>query len=96
MSETKPCAPESGRVVPVVDRARCEGKSDCVRVCPHDVFEVRTMDDADFAQLGFFAKLKSRAHGRQTAYTPNANACHACNACVVACPERAISLAKLR
>ncbi|HEY4184287.1 MAG TPA: ferredoxin family protein [Polyangia bacterium] len=25
---------------PVVDRARCEGKRDCVEVCPYGVFEV--------------------------------------------------------
>jgi NAD-dependent dihydropyrimidine dehydrogenase PreA subunit len=75
-----------------VDRARCEGKSDCDAVCPYDVFDVRRMDDADFAQLGFLAKLKSRAHRRMTAYTPRADACRACGLCVVACPERAITL----
>jgi NAD-dependent dihydropyrimidine dehydrogenase PreA subunit len=79
-------------VVPVVDRSKCEGKTDCVGVCPEDVFEVRTMDEADFARLSFFGKLKSRAHGRQTAYTPNADACQACGLCVTACPERAIRL----
>ena len=41
-----------GLVVPVVDRARCEGKRDCVDACPHDVFEVRRIDDRDFAALG--------------------------------------------
>lgn len=81
-----------GTMVPVVDRNRCEGKNDCVRVCPEDVFEVRRMDDADFANLSFFGRLKSRAHGRQTAYTPNAEACRSCGLCVTACPERAIEL----
>lgn len=61
-------------------------------VCPYDVFEVRRMDDADFAALGFFAKLESRAHRRQTAYTPKADACRACGLCVVARPEKAITL----
>lgn len=78
--------------MPVVNRNRCEGKRDCVDVCPYDVFEVRRMDDADFTALGFFAKLKSRAHRRQTAYTPKADACRACGLCVVACPEKAITL----
>jgi NAD-dependent dihydropyrimidine dehydrogenase PreA subunit len=87
------CRAEPGRTVPVVDRGRCEGKSDCVAVCPYDVFEVRRMDDADFAALGFLARLKSRAHGRQTAYTPRAEACRACGLCVAACPEKAITLA---
>jgi NAD-dependent dihydropyrimidine dehydrogenase PreA subunit len=56
------------------------------------VFDVQQIDDADFAQLGFFAKLKSRAHGRMTAYTPRADVCHACGLCVDACPENAIKL----
>ena len=65
----------SGKPVrPVVNRSRCEGKKDCVAVCPFGVFEVRRIDAADFARLGLLAKLKSLAHGRQTAYTPNASA----------------------
>jgi NAD-dependent dihydropyrimidine dehydrogenase PreA subunit len=88
----KSCRGAEGSSVPVVDRARCEGKQDCVAVCPYDVFEVRRIDDVDFAKLGFFAKLKSRAHGRKTAYTPRADACRACGLCVVACPEGAVRL----
>jgi NAD-dependent dihydropyrimidine dehydrogenase PreA subunit len=86
------CRAAPGAYRPVVDHAKCEGKRDCVDVCPEDVFEVRRIDDADFEALGFFAKLKSRAHGRMTAYTPRADACEACGLCVVACPERAIRL----
>lgn len=86
------CKQDAGVFVPVVNRAKCEGKKDCVEACPHDVFEVRTIDDADFAQLGVLAKLKSRAHGKQTAYTPKADACRACGLCVDACPEKAITL----
>ena len=76
----------------MIDRARCEGKRDCVEVCPHDVFEVRRIDDADFRALSVVGKLKSIAHRRQTAYTPRADACRACGLCVVACPEAAIRL----
>jgi hypothetical protein len=47
-------------------------------VCPFDVFEVRSIDDADFAALEVLTKLKSVAHGRKTAYTPRAPACQAC------------------
>jgi NAD-dependent dihydropyrimidine dehydrogenase PreA subunit len=83
-----------GELKPLIDRSRCEGKSDCVEVCPHSVFEVRRIDDADFAALGFFSKLKSRAHGRKSAYTPRENECHSCGLCVTACPEKAISLVK--
>jgi 4Fe-4S ferredoxin len=88
------CKSPAGRWVPRVDRAKCEGKSDCVQVCPYNVFEVRRIDDADFAQLGFFAKLKSRAHGRNTAYTPGEERCQACGLCVLACPEKAIELTR--
>ena len=79
---------------PVIDRNKCEGKKDCVEVCPYDVFEVRRIDDADFAKLGVLGKLKSVAHGRQSAYTPAADRCQACGLCVVACPEKAITLTK--
>ena len=79
-------------VRPFVNRNKCEGKHDCVDVCPYDVFEVRRIDDADFAQLGLLGKLKSVAHARKSAYTPNADACQACGLCVTACPEKAISL----
>lgn len=88
------CRAEPGVWAPVVDRAKCEGKRDCVEVCPYDVFEVRRMDDADFEALGFFAKVKSRVHKRLTAYTPRADACKACGLCVVACPEKAITLVR--
>ncbi|HRI69879.1 MAG TPA: 4Fe-4S binding protein [Polyangium sp.] len=88
------CRAEPGKFHPHVDRARCEGKRDCVDVCPYDVFVVRRMDDRDFDALGFFGQLKSRVHGRMTAYTPNGDACRACGLCVVACPEKAISLGR--
>lgn len=77
---------------PQIDRGRCEGKAECAAVCPYDVFEVRRIDDADFNALSFLGRLKSRVHGRLTAYMPRASACQACGLCVVACPERAITL----
>lgn len=86
------CAAPAATWQPVVDPSRCEGKGDCVDVCPHDVFEVRRMDDADFDALGRLARLKVRAHGRQTAYTPNQDGCRSCGLCVVVCPEAAITL----
>lgn len=86
------CRAAPGKIVPVVDRNRCEGKRDCEVVCPYGVFEVRRIDDADFAALSFLGKLKSRVHGRLTAYTPRADQCRACGLCVVACPEQAIRL----
>jgi 4Fe-4S ferredoxin len=90
------CRAEAGAYLPVVDRNACEGKRDCVEVCPYDVFEVRRIDDQDFSKLSFIGKLKSRAHGRLSAYTPQANLCRACGLCVVACPEKAIKLVSHR
>ena len=95
-SPSAECRAEPGELVPEINRSKCEGKADCVRVCPYDVFEVRRIDDADFAELGVLAKLKSVAHGRKTAYTPRASACQACGKCVTACPEKAIKLARAR
>jgi NAD-dependent dihydropyrimidine dehydrogenase PreA subunit len=86
------CRAVAGAFVPHVDRAKCEGKSDCVAICPCGVFEVRRIDDADYARLTMFGKLKSLAHGKMTAYTPNAGDCEACGKCVAACPEKAIRL----
>jgi 4Fe-4S ferredoxin len=91
---TDGCRSAPGALVPHVDRGKCEGKADCVEVCPYDVFEVRRIDDADFARLGVLAKLKSVVHGRKTAYTPRASACQACGKCVEACPEKAIKLGR--
>ncbi len=87
------CQHEPGARLPLVNRAKCEGKSDCVEVCPYGVFEVRRMEAADFAALGVLGKLKSLAHRRRTAYTPRADDCHGCGLCVAACPEKAITLA---
>jgi len=86
------CRAEAGTYRPVVDRSRCEGKADCVSVCPYNVFEVGTIDEAEYQALPLVARIKLWAHGKQTAYTPHSDACQACGLCVVACPERAISL----
>ncbi len=88
------CAAKAGAYRPVVNRNACEGKRDCIEVCPFSVFEVRKIDSVDFAQLSFVGKLKNRVHGGQTAYTPLADSCQACGLCVVACPEAAISLVR--
>ena len=89
------CRAAPGEFAPVVNRSKCEGKADCVRVCPLNVFEVGRMTEADFAQLGVLGKLKSVAHGRKTAYTPRASTCEACGKCVAACPEKAIKLSRV-
>lgn len=86
------CRAEPGKFLPVINQSKCEGKRDCVEVCPYDVFEVRKIDEDDFQKLSFFGKMKSRAHGKMMAYTPRADLCQACGLCVVACPEKAITL----
>ncbi|MFA5121016.1 ferredoxin family protein [Zavarzinia sp.] len=91
----KLCRAPAGTYAPVVDHSRCEGKADCIAVCPHDVFELGRLTDAEFAAMGFFTRLKMSAHGRKTVRTPKAEDCLACGLCVVACPERAIALVEL-
>jgi 4Fe-4S ferredoxin len=88
------CKEEPGVIRPRVDLGRCEGKADCVRVCPESVFEVRRIESADYGSLSLLHRLKVRVHGMEVAYTPNVDACRACGLCVAACPEHAITLAK--
>jgi NAD-dependent dihydropyrimidine dehydrogenase PreA subunit len=93
--DERSCRAEPGTFVPVVDRSKCEAKADCVEVCPYSVFRVLPIEPSDFAALGFFAKLKNMAHGKKSAYTPNAEQCRACGFCVSACPEKAIKLVRI-
>lgn len=88
------CKATPGAYAPVIDRTRCEGKGDCVEVCPYDVFDVGQIATADYRALPWPARLKVRAHGMKSAYTPRADLCLACGLCVVACPEGAIRLAR--
>jgi len=86
------CKGEPGRVAPVVDRNRCEAKADCVRVCPYDVFEIRELSREERASLSLVGRLKAWAHGNRQAFTVQAALCHACQLCVDACPEHALTL----
>ena len=86
------CGAPPGAYRPRVDPGRCEGKADCVAVCPHDVFEIGRIDEQVFRALPLRARFKVWAHGKKTAHIPNAEACQACGLCVAACPEQAISL----
>jgi 4Fe-4S ferredoxin len=88
----EPCAPDAGRVEPIVDRARCEAKEDCVRVCPYHVFEIRRLSDGERQALGWLARAKLFVHGGRQAFAVRAADCHACGLCVKACPEKAIRL----
>lgn len=86
------CRQPPGLFEPVVNRNRCEGKGDCVIVCPCDVFELGVLPVEQRGELSLTGRLKGWAHGWKTAFTPHAEACQACGHCVKACPEHAITL----
>ncbi len=86
------CQAPPGAVQPVVNLSKCEGKKSCAEVCPYGVLAIGRIAPPDFAALGFFAKLKSKAHGGIVAHVVRGDLCQACGLCVVACPEKAIVL----
>ncbi len=87
---------EAGRVVPVINQNKCEAKADCVRVCPYNVFEIRTLTPEERSGLSCAGRIKTWAHGNKQAFVTAPDACHACGLCVTACPERAITLAPVK
>ena len=93
--EAPRCAEEPGRFAPQIDRNRCEAKADCVRVCPYDVFEIRSLAPEEKRGLSFAGRIKAFAHGGKQAFAVHAQACHACGLCVKACPESAIRLVRV-
>ena len=86
------CDDLPGRTLPLIDRNRCEAKSDCVQVCPYGVFEVRALTGEERRALSWLARLRVAAHGGKQAFVARPDACHVCGLCVGACPERAIKL----
>ena len=93
-SEQTDCKQPPGVFHPVIDRNRCEGAKECVAVCPYDVFTMGTVEAELRRGLSLRGKLKGFAHRWQQAFASNADACHACGLCVVACPEKAITLSR--
>ena len=94
MTSPLSCKQAPGAFTPVIDRNRCEGKADCVRVCPVGVFVVDTLPPAQRTGLTLKGRLKGYAHRWQQALLVQPQACEACGLCVTACPEDAISLAR--
>src|SRR5690349_12493658 len=88
------CKQQPGVIVPVIDRNLCEGKAECVRVCPFHVFAIAVLPKGERAGLSLRGKLKGFAHGWRQAALVDAPSGHACGLCVAACPEKAISLAR--
>jgi 4Fe-4S ferredoxin len=94
MKDAPPACKERGLLAPVIDRNRCEGKEDCVHVCPYDVFELGVLGREDRSKLSLVGKLKAFAHGGRQAFAVRADLCQACGRCVDACPEHAITLGR--
>jgi 4Fe-4S ferredoxin len=88
------CQPEAGKFLPIIDRNRCDGKQDCVAVCPFDVFAMQRISVSDLSALPFPPRKAHKLIGKWQAFAVRAEACHACNLCVVACPEDAIRLVR--
>jgi 4Fe-4S ferredoxin len=91
----EPDCKQPGLLIPVIDRNRCEGKEDCVRVCPYNVFEIGKLDPEARRALSFGGRLRAFAHGYRQAFAVHADQCHACGLCVTACPEHAIKLSAI-
>jgi len=84
--------PEAGTFLPVIDRNLCDGKQDCVAVCPFEVFSMQRITGMDLAMFPVAPRKAHKFIGKWQAFVVRAEACHACNLCVIACPEDAIRL----
>jgi NAD-dependent dihydropyrimidine dehydrogenase PreA subunit len=81
-------------MIPVINRNKCEGKADCVAVCPVSVFAVQTLPKEQRKDLSLIGKMKGYAHKWQQAVLILPDACEGCGLCVRSCPESAITLTR--
>jgi len=89
------CRHPAGVLRPVIDPNRCEGKAACAAECPYGVFVVRRRERSELPELGLLGTVKWWVHGGVQAEAVNADQCHGCGLCVNACPESAITLARV-
>lgn len=90
------CKQVAGEFIPVIDRNSCEGKADCFAVCPMTVFAIQTLPQDQRQGLSLKGKLKGFFHNWQQAILINPDACEACGLCVQSCPEKAITLVRVK
>ncbi|HWR65648.1 MAG TPA: ferredoxin family protein [Bellilinea sp.] len=81
--------------MPIVNREKCEGKAECVTVCPYNLFEIGIVSPQERATLSFVGRLGGTAHGWKQAFPVHAEACRTCAECVASCPEKAITLKRV-
>ena len=93
-SENPNCNHDPGQFKPIINRNRCEGKADCVAVCPYQVFTMGTLPPKQRKNLSLMGTVKGCVHKWHQAFATNAKACNSCGFCVTACPEKAITLSR--
>ena len=88
------CKQAPGTMRPVIDRNRCEGKKECVAVCPYNVFTIATVAP----EMRRAPPPPGRAQGlppplaQAVAADPRARPAR--GGCGFACPEKAIVLVR--
>ena len=73
----------------IINRNKCEGKANCLAICPEDVFELKAPSPEKLSRL---SRVKLRFHGGKQAFAVRPENCTACGACVDDCPEKAINI----
>ncbi len=80
--------------IPEINRNQCEGKGECVRVCPYGVFEIAVLDENTRKNLTLRGKMKAFFQGYRQASVKYPDRCQSCGKCEDECPESAITLVK--
>ncbi|MGA9659353.1 MAG: ferredoxin family protein [Asticcacaulis sp.] len=88
------CTQPAGHFIPVIDRNRCDGKADCVVICPYEVFDLGILPPESRKDIRGIAKIKGFVGGWKQSFAVRSDACRACGLCVTACPEKAITLVR--